>query len=481
MMDLFIGYDHHTLAEQSHDLTTFQTPLGMLCLTVLPQGWTDSPAVFQNDMAFILQHKIDISLNFQDDINVLGPHTCYNLLDGTFETTTNNPGIQCFMWEHCNDVNRILHCLKHARATVSVKKLFMCQSEVIVIGQTCTYKGHIPNVTKVSKIPEVHGFLSTTGTVRIWIKDFAATSHPLVHLIRNNIPFVWGEQEQAAMDTLKSAIATSPAIRLLDYSSINEVILMVNSSHIAARYILSQMDNNRRCHPAHFSLIMWNKHKSHYSQAKLELYGLFCMLKAVKVWIISVKNFTVEVDAQYVKGMLNNPNIQPNASMNHWLTSIQTFNFKLWHVSATKHEGPDGLSRRRRGEDKDRDEEGEEEVEQWIDEVLRCSIWIAGEMGTDEGKLSAFSIGKGKEDKTRNKEIELPNNDDTCKRDQDLWLVNKYLWDLHLPTSLPEKERTQLSRYSRNFFMHVQSTLAIRQDQTRPEGCIQLRTYQHPL
>jgi hypothetical protein len=73
MMDLFIGFDHRALAEESCDLTTFQTPLGTFWLTALPMGWTDSPTVFQNDVAFILQHKTDIAPNFQDDDNVLGP------------------------------------------------------------------------------------------------------------------------------------------------------------------------------------------------------------------------------------------------------------------------------------------------------------------------------------------------------------------------------------------------------------------------
>jgi len=75
MMDLFVGFDHRVLAEESHDITTFQTPLGTYRLTVLPQGWTDLLAVFQNDMAFILQHDINIAPNFQDDVNILRPHT----------------------------------------------------------------------------------------------------------------------------------------------------------------------------------------------------------------------------------------------------------------------------------------------------------------------------------------------------------------------------------------------------------------------
>jgi len=53
-LDLFIEYDYHTLAEESRDYTTFDTPLDTMCLTVLPQGWTGLVSIFHNDIAFIL-------------------------------------------------------------------------------------------------------------------------------------------------------------------------------------------------------------------------------------------------------------------------------------------------------------------------------------------------------------------------------------------------------------------------------------------
>jgi hypothetical protein len=93
MMDLFVGFDHRALAEESRDLTTFQTPLGTFRLTSLPMGWTDSPAVFQNDVAFILQHEIETAPNFQDDVNVLGPSTRYELPDGSYKLHPDNPGL----------------------------------------------------------------------------------------------------------------------------------------------------------------------------------------------------------------------------------------------------------------------------------------------------------------------------------------------------------------------------------------------------
>ena len=50
------------------------------------------------------------------------------------------------------------------------------------------------------------------------------------------------------------------------------------------------------------------------------------------------------MDAQYVKGMLNNPDIQPNTVMNRWIAAILLFDFSLIHIPADQHLGPDGLS-----------------------------------------------------------------------------------------------------------------------------------------
>lgn len=251
MMDLFVSFDHRALAKESRDITMFQTPLGTYRLTVLPQGWTDSPAVFQNNVAFILQAEIEIAPNFQDDVNVLGPHTRYEKEDGTYEVLAENPGIHRFVWEHCTDINRVLHRLKHAGATVSAKKLFLCVPKVIVVGQQCTYEGRIPDDSKISKIihwppcttkSEVRGFLGTAGTVRNWIKDYAFIAGPLTNLTKNKVEFMWNREAQAAMETLKQAIVHSPAIRPINYSSPCEVILAVDSSYIACGWILYQLD-----------------------------------------------------------------------------------------------------------------------------------------------------------------------------------------------------------------------------------------------
>jgi len=77
-LDLFVAFDHRTLAIQSHDLTMFQTPLSLLCLTTLPMGATNSVQILQGDISFIIQDEMpDIATAFMDNVNVKGPPTCY--------------------------------------------------------------------------------------------------------------------------------------------------------------------------------------------------------------------------------------------------------------------------------------------------------------------------------------------------------------------------------------------------------------------
>lgn len=117
--------------------------------------------------------------------------------------------------------------------------------------------------------------------------------------------------------------------------------------------------------------------ESRYSQAKIELHGLFWALKAVKVWIIGIHNLTVEVNAKYIKGMINNPDIQPNTSINQWIAAILLFNFKLWHVPGSKHNGPDGLLQCQQSMDDKELDKMLEEIEEWLDDVVSCGVWAA--------------------------------------------------------------------------------------------------------
>ena len=147
------------------------------------------------------------------------------------------------------------------------------------------------------------------------------------------------------MEDLKQALLYSTALQPIDYDIDLPVILSVDTSHIAIGYILSQCDsqNPKLRYHSRFGSITLNERECRFSQPKLELYGLFRALRALKLYLIGVRNLIIEVDAKYIKGMLSNPDISPSASMNRWILAILMFHFTLVHIPGSYH-GPDGLS-----------------------------------------------------------------------------------------------------------------------------------------
>ena len=83
MLDLLVGYDHRTLNIASHNLTSFQSPLGALCNTTLPQGSMNAIAIFHGDVIFILEPEIpNVAKPFLDDTVVKGPPSHYETPEG---------------------------------------------------------------------------------------------------------------------------------------------------------------------------------------------------------------------------------------------------------------------------------------------------------------------------------------------------------------------------------------------------------------
>jgi len=63
----------------------------------------------------------------------------------------------------------------------------------------------------------------------------------------------------------------------------------------------------------------WKERKAKYSQAKIELYGVCRCLRALRIYLVGLPAFNVEVDAKYIKESINNPDIQPNNAMDRWI------------------------------------------------------------------------------------------------------------------------------------------------------------------
>jgi hypothetical protein len=161
-------------------------------------GWTNSVPIFHDNVTFILQAKIPlVTILYINDMPIKGPMTTYQKVDDSYKTIPEKPGICRFLWEHFENLNRVVQRMKYCGGTFSGPKLYLCVPEIFVLGHRCTPEGQLPDELRVSTIQkwgpcqslsEVHAFLGMVGVVRIFIINFSLHAHPLIKLTQKMNP-----------------------------------------------------------------------------------------------------------------------------------------------------------------------------------------------------------------------------------------------------------------------------------------------------
>jgi len=108
------------------------------------------------------------------------------------------------------------------------------------------------------------------------MQNYSKLIRPLTELYRKGVEFIWDERRQSAFEEIKTLVSSPPVLRAIDYKSDDPVVLSVDSSKEAAGFILSQLSKDRKTkQPARYGSVPMSEVESHYSQPKLELFGLY--------------------------------------------------------------------------------------------------------------------------------------------------------------------------------------------------------------
>ena len=146
-----------------------------------------------------------------------------------------------------------MHKVHLAGATFSPKKTEVCRPEAVILSHKCSFNGRYPEDKRVDKIltwpapeniTELCQFLGLCGTVCIWIKDYSHLARPLSQLLQKAEDYEWTQEQQEAFEVLKEKVASAPALQTINYDSENPVIISVDTSYIAIRMVLSQINEN---------------------------------------------------------------------------------------------------------------------------------------------------------------------------------------------------------------------------------------------
>jgi len=378
-----VAFDHLSLAVQSQDLTTFQTPLGLLHLTTLPMGATNSVQILQGDISIIIQEEMP-------EISGLPSWMMWTL--GVHQLVTRPMGYGWYVLTHLQThlPNWLLYPVLSARMVIILRlfqkmlgsislpgstsmtltvsssnvkrvggtflgwKMDICVLEVVAVGHRCTYKGCYPEDCKVQKIidwPDCNTLMEVQGfprhmqeIIRIWVKDFARHAKPLISLNKEGHGVCLGADQKASMEDLKQVIVTAPCLRPIaiiwtDVSFWPSTCLA--SPLVSFSLSLAHMTRDTQAVLVP-SLGMNENHAT--SKQDRNIWSLACPSGLPNFTSLVSKIFQSKLMQVISKGCSNNPDIQPGAAVNRWIVGIKLFQFELVHVSRASPYGPDGLS-----------------------------------------------------------------------------------------------------------------------------------------
>ena len=170
------------------------------------------------------------------------------------------------------------------------------------------------------------------------------------------------------------------------------------------------------------------------------------------------------MDAKFIKGMLNSPALHPNNAINHWISAILLFDFKLVHIPAAKHTGADGLSRRPRAVE-DPDAEEPDELEDWIDSNAGFFIeYNSPDSTVDPAPPMVFATASDDDaisttapsitmSPSRSPENSIPRSKRASRRDEKLSTIRHFLSTLQRPDDLSDDEYRLFLRQAADYFV----------------------------
>ena len=452
-IDYYSGYYQIPLADTSRDLTAFATLFGLLRTTVIPQGWTNSVAVFQRIMGKVHWRLIPhYARPFLDDIGLKGPQTRYDDVEIC-------PGVRRFVFEHALIFRQFLRDAWLAGLTISGKKSCIAMPGIEIVGFICDANGRHPESRKVQKIldwpqpqslKEARGFIGTAGYYRMFIFNFSIVAAPIYNLFRKGQLFRWSSECQLAMDILKSALTSAPVLISLDFSpSALSIILQIDASTtIGWGGVLSQFQSDGKLHPARFESGIWSDVEKKQDPLKLECRALLKSLKKFRFWLYG-RYFIVETDSNSLMWMLNQPpNDLPNAMMTRWLSYIHLFDFSVRHIDGNKNGAADGLSRRGQSENDEEEEDPDEYFEAKLGNYFIRNVSI-GHGQNPVFDQSHVYVDSEKEMKASLMRIYF---NEAEYEGEDL-ILGKYLTSLERPDGLSENQFQQLRKKSKSFFV----------------------------
>jgi len=158
--------------------------------------------------------------------------------------------------DHRKHVRTILKRVKETGLTLKASKCEFHTKEIEYLGYVISPQGLRMDEEKIWTIKEwkeptnikgIQSFLGFATFYRRFIQDYSRITTPLTRLTRKEVDWEWGDEQQTAFETLKTAMVTEPILQHFDPE--RPVTIETQASDYAIGAICAQPDDNGTLHP----------------------------------------------------------------------------------------------------------------------------------------------------------------------------------------------------------------------------------------
>ena len=329
IIDLKSSYWQIPLAPESHKYTAFLYNSRSYVYLVLPFGLKTAVGSFSRAMDQILGPEVrEFVTNYVDDLLVASTD---------FDS-------------HVQHLKIVFSRLQEANITINLKKTEFFKPQVKFLGFILSEKGILPDPEKIeaiNKFPtprkqkDIRAFLGACNFYRRFQKQFSSVARVLQDLLRKDVPWRWGLQEQNAFDKLKEFFLSCVMLSHPDPKL--SFILQTDSSDLGLGGVLYQVNHLGEELVITFISRSFQGPELRYTTTEKELLAVIHCLKKVKLYLLGRK-FVIKTDHQALQFL--KPHNALSDRLIRWMLYLQNFDFEFVHVKGVDNHIPDLLSRK---------------------------------------------------------------------------------------------------------------------------------------
>ena len=326
-LDMASGYWQIEMAEEDIEKTSFITHCGLFDFLVCPFGLCSLPETYQRMIdKMIAGLKWKICVAYLDDIIVYS---------------------QDFA-SHINNLKQVFKAIESANLRMNPSKCHFGLDKIKYLGWIVSAEGTLPDPEKVSIISKMRSpidkrgikqFLGITGYYQNSIENYSQIAEPLRRLLSKNSEFIWTEEQEAAVITLKHKLITAPV--RVHYDPDKPIRVQSDASTSGIGYVLAHVIDNQE-HPFRFGGRALKPCEENYTVTELEALAFYEAITKNREYLLG-RQFEVITDHCALCWILKAVETKPRVT--RWVQKLSEYEFVIKYKRGSAHSNADTISR----------------------------------------------------------------------------------------------------------------------------------------